>query len=621
LFIVGGLGAISQSVEDALKAAGISTIERIYGADRYETSVKIAEKMGSPAQAVLATGSDFPDALSVSGIASKLGMPILLTTKDSLPTVVNNYFQANAITRTYIIGGTGVISSNVENSVPGSSRLAGSNRYETNKAILQNFESEYNFENIYVATGGGLKGNAFADALTGAVLAAKTSSPLILSGPTLPTVTADYLKAKLLLATKVIGLGGQQAVASSVLTELLAYKEQISVAQKYDKAGTYGSEAKKTTIEGSVIISAADVTLRNIEIKGDLLIAQSVGDGDVNLSDVTVLGKTIINGGGPNSIVMYNFNGQTVIVDVPEGANVRLVAQGNTSISNVSMESNGTLEESELTGAGTGFVNVVIPVGAQVTLSGSFSQVSVEAGGANVNVVSGNIATMTIAETATGAELNLGSAANVSTLNVNSQASITGQGTITNANINTSNVTIEQTPVNTTLASGVTANIGGQQQSSSSTTPPATGGGGGGGGAAPVVLDSTITQDPGNTGGAATVTIGADGKTITFDGEIAYYEANSTAAGFPPVSGNYVGVKVTAPTGIALGASTTLEIEGRAPIVGWNNFKDGDNYFFYYPKVTAAGEVFTFTVKWDGTDATADTFTINIAGTATLGVP
>lgn len=133
------------------------------------------------------------------------------------------------------------------------------------------------------------------------------------------------------------------------------------------------------------------------------------------------------------------------------------------------------------------------------------------------------------------------------------------------------------------------------------------------GGGGDEVLNSTITQDPGNTGGDATVTV--EGKTITFGGEIAYYEA---ADGFPPVAGNYVGVEVTAPTGITLGEATTLEIAGRAPIVGWDNFKDGANFFWYYPKVTAAGEEFTFTVKWDGTEATADTFTIKIANDATL---
>lgn len=128
-------------------------------------------------------------------------------------------------------------------------------------------------------------------------------------------------------------------------------------------------------------------------------------------------------------------------------------------------------------------------------------------------------------------------------------------------------------------------------------------------------LDSTITQDPGKTGGDATVTV--EGKTITFGGTIAYYEKDSTAVNFPPESGNYVGVKVTAPTEITPGEASTLTI-GETTYTGWNNFGDGDNYFFYYPRVTAAGQTFTFTVKWDGTDATADTFTIKIAADATL---
>ncbi|HQE65720.1 MAG TPA: hypothetical protein PLE05_02695, partial [Bacillota bacterium] len=131
--------------------------------------------------------------------------------------------------------------------------------------------------------------------------------------------------------------------------------------------------------------------------------------------------------------------------------------------------------------------------------------------------------------------------------------------------------------------------------------------------AVPIVLDSTITQDPGKTGGDATVTI--EGKTITFGGEIAYYEE---AGGFPPTAGNYVGVEVTTPTGITPSDETILEIDGRDPIVGWDNFKDGDNFFWYYPKVTAAGQEFTFVVKWDGTEATADMFTIKIADNASL---
>lgn len=472
LFITGGTGAVSQGVEDALKAGGIATIERIYGNDRYDTSVKIAEKLGAGGKAVLATGSDFPDALSISVVAAKLGMPILLTAKDNVPGVVNRYFQNKAVTQTYLIGGTGVISSNIEKAVPGALRLSGNDRYETNKAVLQNFEKEFRFENIYVAIGGGPQGNEFADALTGAVLAAKNSSPLVLTGKTLPQGTADYLKGKLVLSSKATGLGGKAVVPSSVLAGIIAYKEQIPVAQKYSIAGTYGPETGKETISGSVTISVPDVTLRNTVIEGDLLLAQSIGDGNVYLKDVTVKGKTIINGGGPNSVIMYNFNGQTVVVDVPDGSSVRLVAQGSTSVNNISMEGNGTLQESELTGAG--FINVEIPAGAEVTLSGSFDQVNVEAAGANINVASGTITTMTISETAQGAGVNLAGGTSVSTLNANAPSNITGQGQITTANVNTNNVTIEQTPGNTNVAGGVTTNVGGQQQSGN--TPSYTGG-------------------------------------------------------------------------------------------------------------------------------------------------
>lgn len=228
LFIAGGVGAVSQSVEDALKTAGIATIERIYGADRYETSVKLAQKIGNTGKVVLATGSDFPDALSISGIAAKLGMPILLTAKNTVPASVNSYFQTNTITQTYVVGGIGVISDSVANSVPGSSRLAGSDRYATNVAVMQNFASELDFDNIYVAIG-----TNFADALTGAVLASKSSSPLVLTAKSLPAGTANHLKTKPKLPSKVFGLGGSSvvssAVLSAVLTGIVPAEEQIPV--------------------------------------------------------------------------------------------------------------------------------------------------------------------------------------------------------------------------------------------------------------------------------------------------------------------------------------------------------------------------------------------------------
>ena len=514
LFIAGGTGAVSQSVENALKAAGIQNVERIYGADRYETSVKIAKKVGLTGtgsiysgKVVLATGSDFPDALSVSGMAAKLGMPILLTGKDVLPTSVSSYFQANTITQTFVVGGTGVISSQIQSTVLNPIRLAGADRYGTNTEVLKHFAGDLSYETVYLATGLG-----FADALTGAVLSAKSSSPLILTDKALPQGTADYVNGKLLLSSKVLGLGGRSVVPSTVITQLMTAKELLAAQEKYTKAGTYGPETGTKTIQGSVIINAADVTLRNTIIEGDLLLGRSIGDGDVTLRDVTVHGKTIVNGGGPNSIIMYNFNGITVIVDVPDGASVRLVAQGSTSVGTVSMEGNGTLEESKLTGAG--FVTIVIPARAQVILSGDFDQVNIEAAGVNVTVQSGTI----------------------NTLNVNAQSNVSGQGQITNANIHTSDVTIEQTPTNTMIALGLTANVGGELLSG--TTALA-----GGGDSVPRQATPTFSPE------AGAITFGTALEIISAEADAIFY----TIDGTNPQT--------------AAGGSTYLYDEGNKPVI------------------------------------------------------
>jgi len=103
--------------------------------------VKIAEKVGTSSKIVLATGVDFPDALSISAVAAKMGMPILLTEKNSLPDKVKQYMSNKQFDKTYIIGGLGVIGDKVKNLFPGSIRIGGNDRFETNTLVMQQFQS------------------------------------------------------------------------------------------------------------------------------------------------------------------------------------------------------------------------------------------------------------------------------------------------------------------------------------------------------------------------------------------------------------------------------------------------------------------------------------------------
>lgn len=216
VIIVGGPGVISNAVFNSVKA--IAGVERIYGADREETSVDVAKRIGGATSAVLATGLDFPDALSISSIAASKGMPILLTGKNALSAKVEKYLKDNGITTTYIVGGTGVISQAVEAKAPGAVRLAGSSRVQTNYEIIKRFSSQFDFKKVYVATA-----SDFPDALAGSVLAAMTSSPIILAeGPILSdtnVIVKEYIKE----GSSVIALGGLSAVSDSVMANFVNY--------------------------------------------------------------------------------------------------------------------------------------------------------------------------------------------------------------------------------------------------------------------------------------------------------------------------------------------------------------------------------------------------------------
>ncbi|HHU66206.1 cell wall-binding repeat-containing protein, partial [Streptococcus sp.] len=124
----------------------------------------------------LASGLGFADGLSISSVAGKRNMPVLLTKQNELPKPVADYIKKSNINKSYIIGQSGVISDNVSKSVPNPERLGGANRYDTNKAVFDKFKSDINLDNLYIASG-----LNFPDALSVSALAAKSSNFVVLS--------------------------------------------------------------------------------------------------------------------------------------------------------------------------------------------------------------------------------------------------------------------------------------------------------------------------------------------------------------------------------------------------------------------------------------------------------
>lgn len=98
--IAGGLNSVSSKVQKQLP----EDTQRISGSDRYETAVKIAEKLFEGKQAFVASGEVFADALVVSPVAGEQSSPILLLSRNKLSQSVKDYVKKN-IKQITVVGG------------------------------------------------------------------------------------------------------------------------------------------------------------------------------------------------------------------------------------------------------------------------------------------------------------------------------------------------------------------------------------------------------------------------------------------------------------------------------------------------------------------------------------
>lgn len=212
VYILGGDGAVGANVVNALKAMGLTT-ERISGSNRYKTAAKISEIVAPTGtdRVILTSGMDFPDALSAGAYAARHGIPILLTRGDRLSPEAEAAIEKLNATTTILIGGEAVLSRVIEGAVPGAVRIVGNNRYGTSVKVAEYFSP--GSSKIYVATG-----LQFADALSGAVLAAKNDSGILLVGKTVPSSVGNYLFNAGF--TEIVIFGGEGAISEDLADQL-----------------------------------------------------------------------------------------------------------------------------------------------------------------------------------------------------------------------------------------------------------------------------------------------------------------------------------------------------------------------------------------------------------------
>ena len=191
--------------------------ERLAGDDRYETATAVANALTDSKNGafknsnavVIASGDNYCDALSGTYLAKVKNAPLLLI-NDNNEEAVYDYIvenlKVNGKPVVYILGGTGVVSQEFEDSIYKYNpvRLGGADRYETNLAILEEAGLK-GAGTLMIASG-----TSYADALS----AAATGNPVLLVGDKLTKAQKTFLKDDGLGTYYVVG--GTAAVSNAV---------------------------------------------------------------------------------------------------------------------------------------------------------------------------------------------------------------------------------------------------------------------------------------------------------------------------------------------------------------------------------------------------------------------
>jgi hypothetical protein len=322
---------------------------------------------------------------------------------------------------------------------------------------------------------------------------------------------------------------------------------RAQIMQVLDNAVTdIVKEDKAAESEKSVIVGKAGVTLAEGTIKGDLIIAQGVGDGDVTLDGVTVQGRLVIFGGGENSIhVKGKSNIPSVVVGKTFGQAARFVVESaDASVGTVTIiaESKATVATTN----GAEIAKIEVAPATEVTATGEVAAAKVTE--ATTVTIAAKAAEVEIA--AENAALTISSGATIASLTVETKAAVTvaSGATVTEATITASDVTVE--------GSGkvATVTVTGEDTTAVTVTVP----------------DAKIENDSGapvSVGGGKTVTAGGTGSVASSGND------SSAGTGGGGGGGGVIGDQGTYTLAVAMTSSATVNSTSTpSTVAGTDNF-------------------------------------------------
>lgn len=208
VIVVGG----QDSVADAILKD--YSVERLTGADRFETAANVAERIGYKGNVVLVNSEKASDALVMTSVGIKNNAPILFVEENSAPAATINAVKDMNVETAYVGGGENSIGNGALNGLGVKNnpiRVAGDDRYATAVAAAKLAYPETKYAVVTDGVG-------FIDALVAAPYAAIQEAPVVLVRPdAVPPATSAYVSG----LDKITVVGGPNSVAETVLNQLV----------------------------------------------------------------------------------------------------------------------------------------------------------------------------------------------------------------------------------------------------------------------------------------------------------------------------------------------------------------------------------------------------------------
>ncbi|MFE5670804.1 cell wall-binding repeat-containing protein [Agromyces sp. NPDC056523] len=217
IVVVGSSAVVSDGVLRALRAYS-ADVDRLGGADRYATGraiVRDAYPDGGASTVIIATGRDFPDALSAGAAGAANTAPLVLVNglASTLDSATVQLLAELGPSEIVIAGSSAVVSVGIEsalrriNGVKLVSRASGADRFATSRELTHRSPA---FDTVYLTNG-----MDFPDALAGSAAAGFSLAALhLVRSACIPAETLDVIRWT--EPNRIVLLGGPSVLGTGV---------------------------------------------------------------------------------------------------------------------------------------------------------------------------------------------------------------------------------------------------------------------------------------------------------------------------------------------------------------------------------------------------------------------